>query len=195
MHDIAFQVAYVAGLVAGSGIRLWYGRKYRQERKAIIRTEGLVVGLLASLWGVSILLPFVFIFTHWLGFADYHLPTWAGWAGVVLFALAVCLLWRSHADLGRGWSITTEVRERQALVTDGVFRHVRHPMYAAHLLWGIAQALLIQNWIAGLASLVVMLPLYALRVPREERMMLEEFGEEYRLYMRRTGRVIPRLVK
>jgi protein-S-isoprenylcysteine O-methyltransferase Ste14 len=68
-------------------------------------------------------------------------------------------------------------------------------MYSAHWLWGIAQALLIHNWIAGLASLVIFLPLYLLRVSREEQMMLEQFGEEYRLYMRRTGRIIPRLLR
>lgn len=36
-------------------------------------------------------------------------------------------------------------------------------------------------------------PLYVLRMPREERMMLHRFGEEYRVYMDRTGRVVPRL--
>jgi len=65
-------------------------------------------------------------------------------------------------------------------------------MYSAHWLWGIAQALLIHNWIAGLASLVILLPLYLLRVKREEQMMLEQFGEEYRSYISRTGKVIPR---
>jgi protein-S-isoprenylcysteine O-methyltransferase Ste14 len=65
-------------------------------------------------------------------------------------------------------------------------------MYAAHLLWGFAQVLLIQNWIAGLCSLVILLPFYLLRFPREERVMLKQFGEEYRSYMDRTGRVIPR---
>ena len=58
---------------------------------------------------------------------------------------------------------------------------------------GVAQALLLQNWIAGWAGLVSFLPLYLLRVPREERMMLDKFGETYRAYMGRTGRVFPRL--
>ena len=80
-----------------------------------------------------------------------------------------------------------------ALVTNGVYRHIRHPMYAAHLLWGIGQALLIQNWVAGLGGLVVFIPLDLLRAPPEERMMLEQFGEEYRSYMERTGGIIPRL--
>lgn len=179
-------------MIAGSVIRAWYGKKYRQDRTAIFREEGLAVGLLASLWGLAVLVPLFYMFTHWLDFVDYDLPAWAGWVGAVTFASALWLLWRSHADLGRNWSITTEIKERHALVTNGVFRHIRHPMYAAHLLWGIAQALLIQNWIAGLGSLVVFLPLYLLRVPHEERMMLEQFGEEYCLYMNRTGRVIPR---
>lgn len=82
---------------------------------------------------------------------------------------------------------------KHALVTQGIYRHMRHPIYAAQWLWGIAQPLLLQNWIAGLAGLVSFLPVYLYRVPREEQMMLEHFGEEYRSYMGRTGRIIPRL--
>ena len=116
-----------------------------------------------------------------------------GGAGAAILALAVWLFWRSHADLGRNWSPSLELREGHELVTEGVYRSIRHPMYASMWLWGVAQALLLQNWIAGWASLVMFMPLYLLRVPREERMMLDEFGEEYRAYMNRTGRVIPRL--
>jgi len=186
-------ISYLAGLIVGSFIRAWYVRKHKQDRKAIFLEEGFVVGILASLWGVAILLPLLYIFTRWLGFADFALPTWIGWVGVVTFTFALWLLWRSHADLGRNWRVTTEITEGHKLVTSGVFRYIRHPMYSAHFLWGIAQALLIHNWIAGLASLVVMLPMYLLRVRREEQMMLEQFGGQYRLYMKRTGRIIPRL--
>jgi len=193
MFDNLFPIAYLIGLVVGSFIRAWYSKKYKQDRKAIFREEGFAVGLLASLWGIAILLPLLHMFTRWLSFADSDISAWASWIGVITFAAALWLLWRSHADLGLNWRFTTEVREEHTLVTSGVFRHIRHPMYSAHWLWGIAQALLIHNWIAGLASLVVFLPLYLLRVRREEQMMLEQFGEEYRLYMSRTGRVIPRI--
>ncbi|MCL6613199.1 MAG: hypothetical protein K6U03_01040 [Firmicutes bacterium] len=60
---------------------------------------------------------------------------------------------------------------KQQLVTQGIYGTIRHPMYASQLLWGIAQALLLQNWIAGPAGLAAFLPLYLVRVPREERMM------------------------
>lgn len=51
------------------------------------------------------------------------------------------------------------------------------------------------NGNAGPAGAASFLPLYALRVPREERMMLEKFGEAYRAYAKRTGRVVPRLMR
>ena len=195
MLDGLFQYSYLTGLIVGSFIRAWYLRKYKQDRKAIFREEGFTVGLLASLWGLAILLPLLHMFTRWLSLADYDLPAWAGWTGIAIFAVAMWLLWRSHADLGRDWRVTTELREKHTLATGGVFRYIRHPMYSAHLLWGIAQALLIHNWIAGLASLVIFLPFYILRVRREERMMLEKFGEEYRTYISQTGRILPRLLR
>jgi protein-S-isoprenylcysteine O-methyltransferase Ste14 len=68
-------------------------------------------------------------------------------------------------------------------------------MYASLWLWGIAQGLLLSNWLAGWSVVVTFAPMYFLRTPREEQMMCERFGEEYRDYMSRTGRLWPRLVR
>jgi protein-S-isoprenylcysteine O-methyltransferase Ste14 len=116
-----------------------------------------------------------------------------GGVGAILMTLAIWLFWRSHADLGRNWSPSLQLREGHELVTEGVYRHIRHPMYASEWLWSIAQALMLQNWVAGWAGLALFTPLYVLRVPREEQMMLDQFGEEYRAYMNRTGRIVPQL--
>jgi protein-S-isoprenylcysteine O-methyltransferase Ste14 len=59
-------------------------------------------------------------------------------------------------------------------------------------LWAIAQPLLIWNWLAGPAFGLIFLPLYITRMPREEQMMIDHFGDEYRQYMRTTGRLLPR---
>jgi protein-S-isoprenylcysteine O-methyltransferase Ste14 len=56
-----------------------------------------------------------------------------------------------------------------------------------------AQVLLLHNWFAGWASVVAVAVLYWRRVPHEEGMMLEFFGDEYRAYMRCTGGVLPRV--
>jgi len=195
--DSIFNVCYFIGFIVGSVIRAIYTRQYKQNRITDDR-KTVLDSLLMSLSSLGmIVIPLIYVFSPWLDFADYHLPTWvgltAGLLGVAVFVVALYLLFRSHTDLGRNWSPTLQIREEHSLVTAGVFHYIRHPMYATHWLWAIAQALLLQNFLAGLAMLPTFLPIYLLRVKREEKMMIDHFGEEYRLYMNRTGQVIPTL--
>ena len=178
MPDGIFRVLFFVCVVAESAIRVVYTRRLRQAGTPLGRERGLgaLLGALPSL-GMFII-PLLYVLTSWLDFADYQLPMWAGWVGVVIFATSAWLLWRSHADLGLNWLPTPDIREGHTLVTDGVFGYIRHPMYAAHWLWAIAQPLLLHNWVAGLSMAVSMLPLYLVRVRQEEEMMLEHFGEE-----------------
>jgi protein-S-isoprenylcysteine O-methyltransferase Ste14 len=162
----------------------------------------------------NIVLPALYLFTPWLGFADYAgcgigppAPMRYGapgdakcamlfaiipWCGVVAMIAALWLFWRAHVDLGLNWSISLEMRKGHELVVHGVYRRIRHPMYAAILLFAIAQGLLLQNWLVGWGGFVSFAALYWFRVAREEEMMREFFGEPYRDYMKRTGRLLPR---
>ncbi len=197
MLHLGLQTTWLTLLIVGAVIRGVYVRRYGKPRISDDLNTGLDKALLL-LSGVGMqLIPIVYLLTGWVDFADYGLPAAAsvalGVVGALLFAVGIWLLWRSHADLGRNFAPTLQIVENHSLVTDGVFRRIRHPMYAAHLLWAIGQMLLLQNWIAGPAFLVVQIPLYLRRIPAEERMMLEQFGDEYLEYMKRTGRLIPRL--
>ena len=111
-------------------------------------------------------------------------------AGILCIGLGLWYFYRSHADLGTNWSITLAVRERHQLVTHGIYRHVRHPMYLALLLYSTGQSLVLPNWVAGPSYLAAIVVLFALRVGPEERMMLEEFGKDYEAYMTRTTRLV-----
>ena len=124
---------------------------------------------------------------------DYPFAPAQGWVGLALTIAAMALFALTHRDLGRSWSMSLDTRADHVLVTTGVYARVRHPMYSAFFLWFLAQALLIPNWIAGPAGLVAFTILFAVRVPREERLMLDAFGEAYRDYMRRTHRLVPGL--
>jgi protein-S-isoprenylcysteine O-methyltransferase Ste14 len=133
----------------------------------------------------------VYLFTPLLGFADYRLPAFVSCLGAATMVIALWLFWRSHQDLGQNWSVSLELRERHELISRGVYRFVRHPMYASIWLWAVAQGMLLQNWFAGWSLLPVFAAMYFLRIPREEQLMCEAFGDEYRRYMRLTGRLFP----
>lgn len=192
-----FKYLFLAGLIGQEVIRFPHRRRQRQawreKRIAQTRARPLDVALdLLAFTGMEIV-PILYIFTTWFNFADYALPAWVSAVGVIVMVSAVWLLWRAHVDLGINWSPTLQINEGHMLITQGVYHYIRHPIYAAVWLMGLAQALMLANWIAGPACLVLFLPVYLVRVPREERMMLEQFGEAYQTYMHQTGGVIPRV--
>lgn len=187
-----FEVVYLAGLVIGSMIRNVYAAKSRVIKTAKNCSNVLDI-VLVLIAGAGMVVPLLYLFTPWLDFANYNLPGWCGYIGTVIFAGAIFMLWRSHADLGLNWAARLRITSQHSLVTSGVYRRIRHPLYTAHLLWAIAQGLLLSNWLAGWAFLVLLVPLYLVRIPKEEQMMLEHFGEEYLAYKSRTGRLVPRM--
>ena len=131
---------------------------------------------------VGFFVPLIWVASPAFSFAEYALGTGPLVAGVMCLVIGLWLFYRSHADLGTNWSITLEVREQHRLVTQGVYRRIRHPMYLALALYCIGQALVILNWVAGPSNLIAFAILCALRVRAEERMMVEEFGDEYAAY-------------
>lgn len=149
--------------------------------------------LLVSMFVAMGLLPYVELGTRVFAFASFSLPDWAMWIGVAVQVPMLWLFWRAHADLGKNWSPGLEIRDDHGLVNKGVYAHMRHPMYAAIWLAVLAQPLLIQNWIAGALAAPTFLLMYLTRIPKEEAMMKETFGEEYDTYMASTGRVFPKL--
>jgi protein-S-isoprenylcysteine O-methyltransferase Ste14 len=187
----------VAKLVWLVGVIGWYIIRHPHQQRSRRTPRRLQsdrvrdrVLLMVSATGLGII-PAAYALTDAPQLANYPFRAWQGWAGTAIFAAALWLFFRCHADLGRNWSVTLEVREQHRLVTSGVYSHVRHPMYSAFWLWALAQALLLPNWIAGPAGLVGFGTLFFLRVKREEQMMSEAFGEEYRRYMARTSRIVP----
>jgi len=172
-------------------IRFPHARRSRRTPVARSARGAREIALLTlSLSGLGIL-PLAYLATGAPRFAERPFAPLAAWLGVVAACAALATFRLTHKALGRNWSVTLEVRDDHRLVQDGVYRHVRHPMYSAFWLWGFAQALLLPNWIAGLSGLVGFGMLYAFRVGREERLMRETFGEEYRAYSARTARLIP----
>jgi protein-S-isoprenylcysteine O-methyltransferase Ste14 len=187
MSVLIGKIVFLAAIFLEIVIRYPYREQTKQKQTD--RQEQVLL-LLIAIGGL--LLPMIFIFTSTLDFANYYPPMWVIGLGIAVMSIALFLFWRAHADLGRNWSNSLEIFDEHKLVTQGVYRQVRHPMYSAMWLMGIGQMLLLPNWVAGFAGIIGYALLYFLRVPKEEEMMLKQFGDQYQDYMATTGRIIPK---
>lgn len=188
---------FLAKLIWALGVVGWFAIRFRHQRRSRktpkVRRADRVreIVLLSISIGGMLVFPLTYVLTGQPKFANYPFVPGVAWLGAAVFAFALWLFYRTHQDLGRNWSVTLEIREQHKLITTGIYSRLRHPMYTAFWLWALAQALLLPNWIAGPAGLIGFGTLFFFRIGREERMMAEMFGDEYRRYVERTDRIIP----
>lgn len=146
--------------------------------------SGIGLNLVALLWMIN---------PAWVRWSALPLSGWVRWIGVALGGVTVVMGYLAHSALGRHFTPTLMTKQEHRLVTSGVYRWVRHPVYGSYFASVASSFLVTGNWLIGLLGLVYLL-LIVERTGHEERMMLDEFGAEYRDYMRRTGRYFPRLI-
>ena len=181
---IPFFVAYFA-------IRIYWAVK-AEKRKAVESKSFLLDKLnVAAMNLLLIVFPLLALFTHYLDGFNYPADDTIILLSIPFLSVGLIVIWLSHKDLGENWSVTLELKQDHSLVTNGIFKHVRHPMYLAIWLCAIGQALCIPNYLGGLGALVGWAFLYFVRINREEQMMIEKFGESYRIYMVKTKRLVP----
>ena len=147
--------------------------------------------VLLSFLSIGFLIPIIWIVSPVFSFAEFPLPIGSLVAGAFLMAIGLWILHVSHVDLATNWSSTLQIREHHRLITDGIYERIRHPMYLSIFVYGLGQMLVIPNWIAGPSCLVAFAIFYIFRLPAEEKLMCDVFGQEYETYMARTKRLIP----
>src|SRR5688572_22565687 len=148
-------------------IRAPHGQRSRAVKVVTNRKDGREVTLLLLAW-LGFLMPILWVATPVFSVAEFALRPTPFVAGTLCLACGLWIFFRSHADLSTNWSITLEIREGHRLVTDGIYRHIRHPMYSGFLLYSLGQALVVPNWLAGPSYLLAFGVLFILRVGREE---------------------------
>ena len=190
-----FETFYLIGFSVATLIRSYYGMQFKREGIALSQKENPVVFVGMALWGIALILPFITIFTNGLAIADYDIITSLRIIGAFIFFGSLWVLWRSHVDLASNFSPSLFIRKKHTLVTTGIYQNIRHPMYLSFFMWAIGQALLIENWLAGPLGLLAFILIYLFRVEHEEQQLLDQFGAEYEQYQKKTGRLLPKLVR
>ena len=191
MNRWVAKVVVLAGTLTMIAIRAPHGRRSRNVKVVRSHKTSLDACLLVLAW-IGFFVPLIWLASPVLSFAEYPLRLAPLVAGAIGLVVSLWLFYKSHADLGTNWSVTLEVREQHRLVTQGVYSRIRHPMYAALVLYSVGQALVIPNRIAGPSNYRSAFAIvFSLRVHAEEQMMSQAFGDEYAAYAARTKRLLP----
>ncbi len=190
-----FRIILPILIIVFTAHRGYYVRKHGEERNSLKkREEGMaskMAGLLGMLGFIAVL---VYAFNpDWLTWASLPLPLWLRWTGVAIALLGFALLQWAQNTLGKNWSDTPRMIQEQSLITSGPYRFIRHPIYTAFLLILGSTLFISANWLVGLAWIGMTAIEIASRIGFEESLMLEYFGDEYRDYMKRAGRLLPKL--
>ncbi|MDR1645529.1 MAG: isoprenylcysteine carboxylmethyltransferase family protein [Tannerellaceae bacterium] len=193
MNELTYKILLGALVIAMNFIRLHYQRRYKTSHPV---TEAEIAPKrekrMTQLMFFALVVPgMMWLFTGWLSFGQFALPDVVRMAGFVIGAYSMWWFYRIHRTLGDNWSPILEIRREHTLIIGGPYRYVRHPMYSDMILWMVSFALITANWFYALtisAGLAIML---TFRIPDEERLMTERFGDRYRAYMKRTKRLIP----
>lgn len=168
----------------------------KSERRAALKEEGWsILATIAIAWYGNLIVAALYIFDpSWMLWSYIYLPTELRLLGVIIAVILIPYTYWIGKALAGNFSDTLQIQEKQTLITSGPYRRVRHPVYASALYFLGALVLVSDNFLF-LILLILLIPGIYRRMKKEERMMIEKFGEEYLEYMKRTGRVFPKVLK
>jgi protein-S-isoprenylcysteine O-methyltransferase Ste14 len=196
MNENVFRI--LAGLIlfTGIGISSYFRRKADKETGETVsrKVDGTPMMTAIKLGGLLLWFsPLIYLINPaWMAWSKIGLPEWVRWLGVALGILCVFGIYWLFSSIGSGITPTSGTRKQHTLSTSGPYRWVRHPLYTIGSSLFISFGLMADTWfIAALGILTFIL--MAVRTPKEEANLIEKFGEEYREYMKRTGRFLPKL--
>jgi len=189
-----FRLILLAGFVILMPIGIWHRLKSRTGEKLDRRQEGLFNLITLRLLGVAAQLGVIayLINPSFMSWASVPLPTWLRLVGVLPGGLAIPLFLWTLRTLKKNLTDTVVTRKEHTLVTTGPYRWVRHPFYIAAALAVLGTSLLTANWFFFVTGCTAV-TLLAVRTRKEEENLIARFGDDYRNYMKRTGRFTPRL--
>ena len=195
MNENIFRIAAAVILLAGMGISSYFRIKADKEtgEKVSRKVDGNVMMTFIKLGGLILWLsPFVYLINPaWMAWSKIGLPEWTRWIGFGLGVICVFGIYWLFSSIGSGITPTSGTRNQHKLVTNGIYRYIRHPLYTFGSSMFIAFGMMADNWFISAMGILAFIGM-AVRTPKEEANLIEKFGDEYREYMKRTGRFLPK---
>lgn len=193
-----FRIILPILIVAFIAHRGYYTRRSARPEKDTLKKHeaGLITKLAESLSLIGFTAMLIYVLKpNWLAWASLSFPLWLRWTGVGIALAGFALLQWAQIALGRSWSDTPRMMKGQALITSGPYQFIRHPIYTAFILILGSTFFISANWLIGLTWAGMTILDITSRIGFEESLMVEYFGDQYREYMKKTGRLLPRLIQ
>jgi protein-S-isoprenylcysteine O-methyltransferase Ste14 len=200
-QQILFFIAFLILLAGLLSMRFYFMYKVRRsggrltpDKGAVEREGGRGIFIIRVIVFLLLIILLVMYITGmaWIDIFSFPLPAWLRWLGFGLGLLSLTFWTWTQVVLDTQWSAQLQLRTEHQLITSGPYALIRHPLYLGMFGWAIALGLLTANWIF-VAMAVMSIAGTIVRIPKEEQMMLEAFGDEYKVYKLRTGRFLPKL--
>ncbi|MGY5880429.1 MAG: isoprenylcysteine carboxylmethyltransferase family protein [Candidatus Thorarchaeota archaeon] len=200
--EILFAALFVISFIGFWFARAYYIRKTRDpnaprrtraERKVAMKKEGWTGIALVIFIPVEFAIVILYLINPlWLSLTFLMVPELLRWLGLFLTIVSIPIVVWVHKTLGRAYSYALETKSEQNLITTGPFSKIRHPLYSAHTIFNLGMVLLTLNTLLIIYA-IFGIPLTYTRMRDEERMMVTQFGSDYEEYMKRTGRIFPKI--
>jgi len=196
MNENIFRILAALILFTGMGISSYFRRKADRDsgEKISRKVDGTVFMTIVKLGGLILWLsPLVYLINpQWMAWSKIGLPEWVRWLGVGIGILCTMGIYWLFSSIGSGITPTSATRTEHRLVTSGPYHWVRHPLYTVGSSMFISFGMMADNWFIAALGILAFIAM-AIRTPKEEANLVEKFGDEYREYMKRTGRYLPKL--
>ena len=198
MNENIFRILTATILLSYIGTSIYFRRKADRDtgEQVSSKDDSQLLVLVLRIGGLFLWFsPLIYaIHPDWMAWSKMGLPDSIRWAaGIVGFASLGLSRWM-FKSLGTGVSPSVGTRREHKLSTSGPYRWIRHPLYVFATLAFLSIAALADSWFTATLAVLTFV-LLALRVPSEEAHLIEKFGDEYRDYMKHTGRFFPRLIQ
>jgi protein-S-isoprenylcysteine O-methyltransferase Ste14 len=195
MNETIFRILSAIILFSGTGISIYSRLKAdRDSGERLSRSaDGTPMMLVIRIFGLVLwLTPLVYLVNPaWMIWSKLGVPEWTRWLGVGIGFLCVAGIYWLFSSIGTGITPVSATRKEHKLSTHGIYRWIRHPLYTVGSSFYISFGLMADNWFIifmGALTFIVM----AIRTPKEEANLIAKFGDEYREYMKRTGKFLPK---
>jgi len=203
--NLFFRISFFALWALFGVVRGYYGRKTKthstiggvmEKLKTAIAEEDMGTGfkiITAIITAIGSAGLVLYLYSPpWWTWTIIPLGEWIQWLGIVTALVPIFFIIWVHRHLDKQWSIALELRKDHKLIITGPYAYVRHPMYLGIFIYTMGLMMI------SLDVLVILFFAFTIwvnyrRIPREEQMLIQEFGDEYLDYIERSGRLLPKL--